>query len=83
MWAKAIEREIARLESGDLEAGMARIARKLVRIADAGDDDKSQWALREIGDRIDGKPAQAVVTEDEEGRRQPIAWPLPQTPLDR
>jgi hypothetical protein len=30
-----------------------------VRIADEGEDDKSQWALKEIGDRMDGKPHQS------------------------
>jgi len=39
--------------------------------------------FKEFGDRMDGKPAQAVVTEDEAGNRQPIAWPLPQTQLDK
>lgn len=82
-WAKAIEREVARLESGDLEAGLARIARRVVKIADQGDEEKAVWAFKEIGDRIDGKPAQSVVTEDDAGNRQPITWPLPQTPLDR
>ncbi len=61
MWAKALEREIARLESGDLDAGLARIARRVVAIADAGDPEKAVWAFREIGDRMDGKPAQAII----------------------
>jgi|JI9StandDraft_2_1071091.scaffolds.fasta_scaffold99397_1 hypothetical protein len=66
MWAKALEREIARLESGDLDAGLARIARRVVAIADAGDPEKAVWAFREIGDRMDGKPAQAIIGGDED-----------------
>jgi hypothetical protein len=56
-WAVAIEREIARLEGGDLEAGLARLAKSLVRQAEAGE----QWALKEVGDRTDGKAAQAIL----------------------
>lgn len=65
MWAKALEREVARLEGGDLEAGLARIARRVVRIADQGDEEKAVWAFKEIGDRMDGKPAQAIVGDSE------------------
>lgn len=65
MWAKALEREVARLEKGDLEAGLARIARRVVRIADEGDEEKAVWAFKEIGDRMDGKPAQAIVGDDD------------------
>lgn len=61
MWAKALEREIARLEGGDLEAGIARIARRVVKVADSGDEEKAIWAFKEIGDRLDGKPAQAII----------------------
>jgi len=65
MWAKALEREVARLESGDLEAGLARIARRVVRVADQGDEEKAIWAFKEIGDRLDGKPAQAIVGDSD------------------
>lgn len=63
IWAKAIEREVARLESGDLDKGLQRLAKRLVHEADTSDD--PQWALKEIGDRMDGKPAQAIVGDDE------------------
>ncbi len=64
-WAKAIEREVARLEKGDLEAGLARIARRVVKVADEGDEEKAIWAIKEIADRMDGKPAQAIVGDNE------------------
>ena len=57
LWAKAIERAVARLESGDLDKGLERLAQKLVASADIGDP----WALKEIGDRTDGKAAQALL----------------------
>ena len=60
-WAIAIEREIARLEGGDLEAGLARLAKSLVRQAEAGE----QWALKEVGDRTDGKPTQPISGDSE------------------
>jgi hypothetical protein len=57
VWAKALEREVARLEGGDLEKGLDRLARKVVAAADQAGD---QWALKEIGERFDGKPTTVI-----------------------
>lgn len=58
-WASAIKRALAKEEG--YEAGLDRLAGKLVKAADAGD----QWALIEIGNRLDGKPAQVIAGDDD------------------
>jgi hypothetical protein len=62
-WRAAIDRALARAEqSGDFR-DLNKLADKLLDLASTGD----LAALREIGDRLDGKPAQAIVggTEDD------------------
>jgi hypothetical protein len=49
------------LKRVDKEQRLDRIAEKVVSAAENGDDK----AYREIGDRLDGKPAQAVIGGDE------------------
>jgi hypothetical protein len=48
--------------SGNVSAGLEKIAESLLDSADL----KEQWALREVMDRIDGKPAQAIIGGDED-----------------
>jgi hypothetical protein len=55
-WQKALERALARLGAGDVDMGLNGIADRVVSLAQAGDKD----AWKEIGDRLDGKPAQSV-----------------------
>lgn len=57
LWSEAIKREIARLENGDLDKGLDRLARKLVKAGDDGD----RFALEEIGNRIEGKVPQGII----------------------
>ena len=58
-WQKALERALAR-KFGDVDDGLTEIAAHVVNAAERGD--KDAWA--EIGNRIDGKPAQAITGED-------------------
>ena len=64
-WQNAITRALARVvEGAGVEAGLDRLADQLVQAAVRGE----QWALIEIGNRLDGKPAQALtVAGDEDG----------------
>lgn len=55
-WLDSIRRAISRKANGDLNHGLDQLADKLVAAALAGD----QWALMEIGNRFDGKPAQVI-----------------------
>ena len=64
LWESAIKRAIARKAAGDLNNGLDTLADKLVAAAELGE----QWALKEMGDRLDGKPHQSVgVAGDEDG----------------
>jgi hypothetical protein len=55
-------RALAR-KSGSVDAGLDAAADKLAKLAI---DDGDKWALEEIGDRLDGKPAQAIIGGDED-----------------
>jgi hypothetical protein len=61
IWEQAIKRALARKSNDSIDKGLDTLADRLVEAAEKGD----QWALREIGDRLDGKPAQAIVGDDE------------------
>jgi hypothetical protein len=63
-WREAIMRALAR-KCGSVEQGLDAAADKLACLAI---DDGDKWALEEIGDRVDGKPAQALIHQgDEDG----------------
>lgn len=61
-WREAIMRALAR-KSGSVEAGLDAAADKLAALAI---DQSDKWALEEIGNRLDGKPAQAIIGGDED-----------------
>jgi len=61
-WADALRRALARFDGGK-ENALNLIADQTVKLAVSGE----QWAIKEIGDRTDGKAAQSVtVSGDEE-----------------
>ncbi len=60
-WREAILRALAR-KSGSVEAGLDAAADKLAALAI---DDGDKWALEEIGNRLDGKPAQVIAGDDD------------------
>ena len=53
---QALKRVLTRSSEQDVTAGLERIAKKLLQAANKGE----QWAILEIANRIDGKPAQTV-----------------------
>lgn len=57
IWQQAIKRALARKAKSNVDAGLDKVADNLVK---AATDGKDQWAIKEIGDRIDGKSVQAV-----------------------
>ena len=57
----AIRRALAARNNGDMDKGLNGLAHKLVREAMAGE----QWAIKEIADRLDGKPSQAITGDDD------------------
>lgn len=62
LFEQALKKALARRSNENCSAGLDIIADKLVASAINGE----QWAIKEIGDRIDGKPAQSIYMGDEE-----------------
>ena len=61
VWEYAIRRVLAQRNGGDMDKGLNGLAHKVVRMAMAGDP----WAIKEIGERLDGKAKQAIVGDDD------------------
>jgi hypothetical protein len=61
LWRDAINRAIKRREQEDPQA-LEKLAEKILLAVDAGDVS----AMKELGDRIDGKPAQAITGGDDD-----------------
>ncbi len=62
-WTKAIRRALALADSASAESDPAISRRQLIRIAEVFLDkaaDGDMAALKELGDRLDGKPHQAL-----------------------
>lgn len=59
-WRDAIRRAVAADDGTKKTKRLFVIAEKLVTMAEAGD----MAAIKEIGDRLDGKPAQAIIGGD-------------------
>lgn len=60
VWRDAIMRAVKRRDSGEDPQALEKLADTLVTVALTGDVP----ALKEIGDRLDGKPAQAITGGD-------------------
>lgn len=56
LWENALKRAIARRAKGDLEHGLDTLADKVIEAVAGGE----QWAALEVGNRLDGKPAQSI-----------------------
>ena len=59
-WSLAIDAALAKRCKGDGIKALEELAEKLLLEAEKGDI----TALKELGDRIEGKPAQAITGED-------------------
>lgn len=57
VWLAAINRALERRSAGDRVKALDECADRLVSAVLAGE----QWAILELGNRLDGKPAQAIV----------------------
>ena len=60
-WADAIRRALAKQSEGDPKS-LNALAERLLTACSQGE----MTALKELGDRLDGKPAQAIVGDDEQ-----------------
>lgn len=71
IWTAAITRAIERRSAGDRMAALDSLAEKLLTLCDEGD----LAALQELGNRLEGKPAQTTILnggEGDEGQIEPI-----------
>ena len=62
-WSAAIERALDRRGAGDRLLALANLAEKLIDQCEEG----NLMALKELGDRLDGKPSQQVAVSNAEG----------------
>lgn len=58
-WSDAIRRALARAEADGNHRSLNKLAEKLLDMAVEGD----MTAMKELGDRLEGKPAQAIIGE--------------------
>ena len=62
VWTAAINRALERRSVASRTEAIDKLAEKLLALCDEGD----LAALQELGNRLDGKPAQAVIGGDED-----------------
>lgn len=62
IWEGAIRRALAKRSEGNIDSSLETLANKLISAAEQGE----QWALVEIGNRLDGKPAQIIIGGDDD-----------------
>lgn len=61
-WLAAIDRALDKRSRVDAKDALDALAEKLLEAADKGE----AWALKELGDRLEGKPAQAIIGGQED-----------------
>lgn len=79
IWTEAIKRALARYsaKSGDvlpsIDAGLDRLADRMVKAAGEGDENAFANIIEKIGDRLEGKPAQVIIGDADEDAIQVAA----------
>lgn len=72
-WTAAIERALAR-KGSDAQAELDRLAEEFIEAVRAGNS-QAIGGWKELGDRLEGKPAQAVTLQgDEDGGPVRFRW---------
>lgn len=61
-WRNAIRMALSEKQGGEWQIALRKIATTLIEAAQKGD----MSAIKEVGDRMDGKPAQAIIGGEEE-----------------
>jgi len=56
LWEDSIKRALHNLGEGNIDTALDKIARAMILQAEMGE----QWAIKELGDRLDGKATQQV-----------------------
>lgn len=63
-WGRAIDKALENRCRSDGTKALIALATKLLDAAENGES----WALKELGDRLDGKPAQALIHQGDEDK---------------
>jgi len=71
-WRDAIDRALAKRSRVDAKEALDELAEKLLAAAENGEG----WALKEVGDRIEGKPAQSVTVSGDEDNPINTKWTI-------
>jgi len=69
LWAQAIRKALLKRSKTDQLEALDELADKLIQLCHMGD----LGALKELGDRLDGRPSQQIIATDEEGRSLAVA----------
>jgi hypothetical protein len=64
IWKGAIERALEKRSRVDQVQALDVIAEKLLEACESGE----QWAIKELGDRLDGKPGQQIDLGNKDGQ---------------
>ena len=80
VWHAAIMRALERRKpANERIKAIDELADKLIELVATGD----LAALKEFGDRLDGKPAQSIALGGDPDNPIQLQWPLPKTSLDK
>lgn len=60
IWTEALKRALARYSGSSVDAGLDRLADRMVKAAAEGDEQAFAAITEKIGDRLEGKPAQSL-----------------------
>jgi hypothetical protein len=74
-WSEAVKRAIRAKYGKEWDEALQDLASKLVDAADGGD----LQALKEVGDRLDGKPKQTVGGDEDAPLAMTITWKQPKS----
>jgi hypothetical protein len=64
LWAQAIRRALHKRSKSDQLEALDELAEHLLTLC----DERDLGALKELGDRLDGRPSQQIIATDTEGR---------------
>ena len=66
IWSEALKRALARYSGSTVDAGLDRLADRMVKAAAEGDETAFAAITEKIGDRLEGRPAQVIVGDRDE-----------------
>ena len=67
VWHQALKRALSRYGNGNYEAGLDKLADRLVKAAGEGDESAAHIIIERIADRFDGKPTQMTEVSGPDG----------------